>query len=189
MEPIGQSGTGLSETTPDVEHEYQYIEATYDLPTPLHRPAYGSSGSDSHEREFTEKHKLTRDIPSEVRVCVCVCACVCVCVCACVCMCVRACVCVCVCVHVCVCMCVCVCVCVRVCVCVCVCVCVFVCMCVCVCVCVRVLCVFVCMFCVYLYGTCHKKLYEIRRNPRKFRADSAKLLCSYPRNDTSLSAE
>ena len=31
MEPIGQSGTGLSETTPDAEHECQYIEATYDL--------------------------------------------------------------------------------------------------------------------------------------------------------------
>ena len=103
MEPIGQSGTSPSDTTPDAEHEYQYIEATYDLPTPLHRPAYGSSGSDSHEREFTEKHKLTRDTPTEV----CVCGCAYVRVCVYVCACVRVCVCVCVCVRVCVCMCVC----------------------------------------------------------------------------------
>ena len=39
------------------------------------------------------------------------------------------------------------------------------------------------------YGTCHKKLYEIRRNPRKFCAESAKLLWNYPRNCSTISAE
>ena len=40
-----------------------------------------------------------------------------------------------------------------------------------------------------IYGTCHKKLYKIRRNPQKFCADSAKLLCSYLRNCSITSAE
>ena len=45
------------------------------------------------------------------------------------------------------------------------------------------------LLCASTYGTCYKKLYEIRRNPRKFRAESAKLLCSYPRNCSTTSAE
>ena len=38
------------------------------------------------------------------------------------------------------------------------------------------------VMCLLIYGTCHKKLYEIRGN-------SAKLLCSYPRNCSTTSAE
>ena len=46
-----------------------------------------------------------------------------------------------------------------------------------------------CASCPASYGTCHKKLYKIRRNPWKFRAESTKLLCSYPRNCSTTSAE
>ena len=41
----------------------------------------------------------------------------------------------------------------------------------------------------HTYGTCHKKLYKIRRIPRKICADSVKLPCSYPRNYSTTSAE
>ena len=42
---------------------------------------------------------------------------------------------------------------------------------------------------VHTYGTCHKKLYEIRQSLRKICADSVKLPCSCPRNCSTTSAE
>ena len=73
------------------------------------------------------------------------------------------------------------CVCVCVCVCVCACACVYVCVCVCVYMCVHCiglanLCEMYLLHCIY--GTRHKKLYKIRRIPRKICADSVKLPCS-----------
>lgn len=87
MEPISHPSTSASEATADGEHDYQYIEAAYDLPIPFCRTEHGRSGSGPGEV-----------FASKVCAYVCVCDCVCMCVCRCVCM--HACACLCVCVSI-----------------------------------------------------------------------------------------
>lgn len=45
MKPIDHPSTSASEATADGEHDYQYIEAAYDLPIPICRTEHGRSGS------------------------------------------------------------------------------------------------------------------------------------------------